>query len=141
MKDFICYLPNGKITKTGNCEDDLIVFQPQGEELVMEGIVPWSNAYVEDGIVKLMPESPGEYYIFNYDTKQWEFNQQLAISKIAYTRDTLLANGPDRINPIWWASMTEQQQNSWIQYRQALLDITSQPNYPYSVVWPIKPQE
>lgn len=66
-----------------------------------------------------------------------EYNEYLieALQK----RNALLADGPDRISPVWWEAMTLEEQQSWIDYRQALLDVTSQPNYPQEIVWPIKP--
>jgi Phage tail assembly chaperone protein len=54
-------------------------------------------------------------------------------------RDIFLREGPDRISPVWWSSMTTEEQKAWTDYRQALLDITEQPNYPQEIVWPTKP--
>jgi hypothetical protein len=36
--------------------------------------------------------------------------------------------------------MTQEQQQAWIDYRQALLDVPEQPGFPINVVWPSKPQ-
>jgi hypothetical protein len=35
--------------------------------------------------------------------------------------------------------LTAEQKAAWTVYRQALRDMTSQPNFPWSVVWPTKP--
>lgn len=44
-------------------------------------------------------------------------------------------------NPLRWDAMTEAKQNEWLEYRQALLDITLQEGFPYSIVWPTKPEQ
>lgn len=36
--------------------------------------------------------------------------------------------------------LTAEKRNEWLAYRQALRDITSQPDFPGSVVWPVKPE-
>jgi hypothetical protein len=43
---------------------------------------------------------------------------------------TQIPNGP----------LTVEQQQAWSDYRQQLRDITSQPGYPFNVVWPTPPQ-
>lgn len=55
-------------------------------------------------------------------------------------REQLLNETVDRINPIRWAEMTPQQQSDWTAYRQALLDISKQPGFPFNVQWPNKPE-
>tara|TARA_R100001510_G_scaffold36725_1_gene33168 strand:- start:3725 stop:4141 length:417 start_codon:yes stop_codon:yes gene_type:complete len=42
-------------------------------------------------------------------------------------------------NPLRWAAMSTEQQNSWASYRQALLDISEQSGFPDNVTWPTKP--
>lgn len=45
----------------------------------------------------------------------------------------------DKINPIWWEEMSQEQKNVWRTYRQALLDITDQEGFPDNVEWPVNP--
>lgn len=56
-------------------------------------------------------------------------------------RNWLLQNQVDPIvsNPLRWADMTTEEQNAWSTYRTALLDITDQAGFPYSVTWPTGP--
>lgn len=54
-------------------------------------------------------------------------------------RNGLLAD-IDRVNPIWYNSLTIEQQTSLAVYRQALLDVPAQPGFPENVTWPSKPQ-
>jgi hypothetical protein len=46
----------------------------------------------------------------------------------------------DRISGIRWEAIPEGQKEAWREYRQALLDITEQEGYPFSVIWPTAPQ-
>jgi hypothetical protein len=45
----------------------------------------------------------------------------------------------DRVNPLWYASLSAEQQTELAAYRQSLLDITDQAGYPNTIVWPKKP--
>jgi len=67
-----------------------------------------------------------------------EINTYLG-DRIRAKRDQLLKDTVDRLNPIWWNSMTPEKQTEWAVYRQDLLDITSQSGFPQNVVWPTKP--
>lgn len=43
------------------------------------------------------------------------------------------------MNPMRWNSFTDEQKTELENYRQQLLDITDQPTFPNSVVWPPRP--
>jgi hypothetical protein len=43
------------------------------------------------------------------------------------------------VNPIWYASLTTEQQTQLADYRQALLDVPAQSGFPENVSWPNKP--
>lgn len=55
-------------------------------------------------------------------------------------RDGLLAE-VDAIagNALRWATLSVKQQDAWAVYRQALLDVPQQADFPNDVVWPVKP--
>lgn len=139
MKNYIVYEDLGKILKVGYCPDIDFTLQVQGTEKIIEGIANPSTQYIDNNTVVDMPEKPQGEYRFNYSTKSWEFDRETAEKNAISKRNQLLKDGPDRISPMWWASMTEQEQQAWTFYRQALLDITSQSDYPEFIVWPIKP--
>lgn len=139
MKNFIIYNAEGKILRTGTCLDSDIRYQNGQDEYLLEGKADYATQYIENEIVVDLPTKPNGEFFFNYTTKQWEFNREVAEKKILKQRDKLLSEGPDRINPIWWNSMTPIQQQEWIYYRQALLDITDQAEYPEFVMWPQPP--
>jgi hypothetical protein len=67
---------------------------------------------------------------------------QKAAELVRYRRDYLLSRVVDPIvsNPLRWADLTPEQQQSWANYRRALLDITDQVGFPHDVIWPVKPE-
>lgn len=131
---------SGMILRTGYCPDDQFSIQAQ-ENSISEGIYPNDKYYWQDGEFINMPPKPDGFYDFDYTTKTWVLIEQQAIQSALNKRDQLLKEGPDRINPMWWESMTAEQQQQWQIYRQELLDITKQPGYPNDIIWPIKPTE
>ena len=56
-------------------------------------------------------------------------------------RDSLLQNEVDPLvtNPLRWAELTTEQQNSWTQYRTDLLNVPQQAGFPNTITWPTKP--
>tara|TARA_R110000782_G_scaffold140665_1_gene233249 strand:+ start:2123 stop:2407 length:285 start_codon:yes stop_codon:yes gene_type:complete len=56
-------------------------------------------------------------------------------------RDTMLLD-VDIIagNALRWADLDADTQSAWATYRQELLDVPQQPNFPDSVEWPTKPE-
>lgn len=139
MKNFIVYNQLGKILRYGTCEDSLFELQAHADEFVLEGTLQADNSYIDGENIVEMPNKPNGFYDFDYKTKQWVLNYDASVEDALHKRNILLAEGPDRISPVWWSSMTEKEQQAWTFYRQALLDITEQADYPEFIVWPIKP--
>lgn len=139
MKSFIVYNTEGRILRTGTCLDGDLLYQNGPDEFVIEGTANFETQYIDNNTVVDMPSKPNGEYKFNYVTKTWEFDRATAETKALAKRNQLLKEGPDRISPLWWNSMTPLQQQEWEYYRQALLDITGQADYPEFIVWPIKP--
>lgn len=139
---FSIYLPSGKILRTGSCPKQDFLLQQQDGELIIEGASNSDTQWVVDGRIADLPPRPSdsEFYYFDYASSSWVFDTTGATNRALFKRNTLLADGPDRINPLWWASMTPAQQSAWESYRQALLDITNQPGYPMTIDWPNKPE-
>jgi hypothetical protein len=87
-----------------------------------------------------MPPLPGAgKYSFDYATKEWQLEPEIVTEGlIRIERDQYLKK-IDRVNPIWYDTLTEEQKTELAEYRQALLDITTQAGFPAAVVWPLKP--
>jgi hypothetical protein len=55
-------------------------------------------------------------------------------------RDILLKETVDSVNPMRWEALTDEQKDAWRAYRQALLDVPQQEEFPNNVTWPTKPE-
>lgn len=140
MKQFLIYkTATGEILRTGLCADADISFQVQNEqETLLETTANFKLEYVVDGAVVPLPPKPGDSFVFDYTTKQWVDTR---------TNDTQWALVRDERNQKLQASDWTQLPDvpldtkaAWATYRQELRDITDQPGYPSSIVWPTPPQ-
>jgi len=77
-------------------------------------------------------------YKFDYATKAWILDTEKSIKKARDIRNEML-QVVDRVNPIWYASLTAEQQQQLQAYRLSLLAVPQQPGFPESVEWPSKP--
>jgi Phage tail assembly chaperone protein len=145
MITYINVMPNGEIVGSGVTQDGLeeFIFPVEGATTILghhvEAGSPNYYDFLAQQIVPMPPRPKGEYR-FDYALKSWVFDTAGAAKKAYAKRDELLKNGPDRISPIWWSSMTAEQQAAWSQYRQALLDVPQQAGFPADINWPTSPQ-
>ena len=67
-------------------------------------------------------------------------NERIADKK--NKRDALLSQFDAELyrNQLYWEELTPVQRLSRMEYRKALLDLTKQPSFPDSVVWPPTPK-
>ena len=117
----------------------------QAEYLVgktyIEGSFSGKDYYVENAQAVAKPVKPIgiNQYTFDYATKSWIIDLTATTNQVKLIRNNLLASNIDKVNPIWYASLSADQQTELQNYRQLLLDIPQQPGYPIDVVWPEKP--
>lgn len=130
---------SGEIVISGNAlaERDVSWMAGKGQKCIFENSGAFQ--YVSDGVIVDMPPKPSSDYIFDYTSKQWALDLKGVEKKALANRNRLLADGPDRVNPMRWASMTPVEQGEVSSYRQALLDITNQFGYPMDIEWPAIP--
>ena len=109
---------------------------------IIEGNYSSKDYYIDVNTQQPVPMPPkpvGVDSVFDYETKQWQSVIRVPTeTEIRHQRDRALGD-VDRVNPIWYNSLSEQQQTELAEYRQALLDITTQAGFPAAVVWPLKP--
>lgn len=116
---------------------------------VVENIIVLSEQDFENFIpykegIELAPQHDGEIG-WTWTESGWtqppepEIPEEELAFKIRASRDSLLISYIDTLNPIRWEFMSEEQKDAWRIYRQELLDIPQQPQFPYDVIWPIKP--
>ena len=121
-----------KIIQTNDIESQLEV----GQAYI---IGPSNDAtqYIENGALIDMPIKPDQTYKFDWSTKSWIQDYNLASNAIRSQRATLL------IGSDWTQTLnvpfSQEKQQEWAVYRQQLRDITLQSGYPYEVVWPTPP--
>lgn len=86
------------------------------------------GSYVEMGI------QPSPQHIWNWTTNVWEFDVSIAWKEVRKQRDRLIAETD-------WTQLPDVSPDAkqrYIDYRQALRDITEQPD-PLAISWPSKP--
>jgi len=141
MKYTIYNPVTGKIVRQVVVADQDQLASSLGGNQYLEGHWPDDKYYVDQGqpVEKTAnPSTQTLHYDWNPDTKAWAMNRLFSTVKSRQYRDTLLSQ-IDKINPIWYASLTAQQQQELATYRQALLDMPQQTGFPESVEWPAKP--
>ena len=99
----------------------------------------WTNTYldVSTSIVKVLPPKPSEHHVFDYATKQW-VDQRTPETEWPLVR----AERDRRLLASDWTQLPDvplTTKEAWAVYRQALRDITEQPD-PFNIVWPEPPQ-
>ena len=72
-------------------------------------------------------------------TEQINARTEERAQEVRNTRDQLLRDNVDKINPIWWNTLDNNQKNEWTIYRQALLDVPQQDEFPLNITWPNPP--
>jgi hypothetical protein len=111
-----------------------------GELSAIEGSYN-NNYYIKDGQAYLKGPDPSTAevnYYFDYATTTWRVDFEKTADSQRTIRNQLLG-AVDRINPVWYSSLTVDQQQELIAYRQALLDVPGQTGFPTQVEWPAKP--
>jgi hypothetical protein len=135
MNFTIYNLTSGEIICSGQAPDINVQIIPSGCNLIASYSNPEKD-YVIDGVVTPFPPKPGEFYVFDYGTKQWVPDQTAADTAARAQRNGLLAASD-------WTQMPDVEistKTQWAAYRQALRDVTDQPGYPFNIIWPTPPQ-
>jgi len=66
---------------------------------------------------------------------------EVAAQAVRSERDIKLSSEVDAIagNALRWAALDTETQSAWAAYRQALLDVPQQADFPHDVMWPTRP--
>ena len=95
--------------------------------------------------VEIAPQHDGNIgWIWNgsgwTDPSDPGITEEQLTEQIRKKRNKALKRVIDNMNAVRWETLTQQQKDEYIVYRQALLDIPQQTNFPYNVIWPTPPQ-
>ena len=137
MKYTIYSSETGKIEKSVVVPSHMIDMQYDPEfQGVLEGSFDDSAFYVESGQPVAMPTKPSPHHIFDYTTKQW-VDPRTPETEWPLVRDKrnrlLTASDWTQLPDVPLAT-----KEAWSVYRQALRDVTLQPD-PFNIVWPAPP--
>lgn len=141
MKTATFYDNQGKILGTISSDDDNIVEQGFYGYACVEGHFS-NDYYIDNGKPCLKPADPSTAalpYSFDYETKTWFPDIQAQCRQQRQLRDSLLAE-IDAIPPAQYAAFGESKRAQIQFYRQCLLDVPQQANFPGQIEWPAKPQ-
>lgn len=127
---------SGIITSRVNNTNQII-----GRKYVAGNYQPGQYYVIRDQVKPLPPKPAGQSYvqwIWELSTESWQYDPKRTESEARRLRQDLFAF-VDKVSPMWYASMSPEQQAETQAYRQAILDLTDQPGWPRSVSWPVKP--
>lgn len=82
------------------------------------------------------PNPPTLNHRWNAKLRTWELDLEQEASTIRYKRSELLGKTDWTQSP----DVPLATKDAWATYRQALRDITEQPDYPLNVIWPNSPK-
>lgn len=138
MKYSIYDLTTGRIDKVISCPESLLQYQYNSNT---QGVI---NEYLQDdqffvdsnGTPQQIPIKPSENHIFDYTLKQWVDPRTPATEWpiVRAERDrSLQASDWTQLPDVPLAT-----KEAWAAHRQALRDVTLQPD-PFNIVWPTPP--
>lgn len=138
MKKFIRHSIDGRILSINSCLDDDLIKQPGYPSEIME--IPFDleidlkSHFVCEGVVTKLPKCPSENYDFDLASRTWVPNTIKEWDYVRSKRQELLMSTD-------WTQLPDvplETKTAWATYRQALRDVTEQPD-PFNIVWPEKP--
>jgi hypothetical protein len=94
--------------------------------------------YIQDQTAVAKSPKPGPEYSYNYTDHVWEIDIDYLTLHSRIARDRALAE-IDAVSPVRYASLNSDQQIEIQTYRQLLLDVPQQSDFPTAIAWPTKP--
>ena len=135
---YTIYNSSGEIVSTLTAgESETAAANLEGKTYI-DGYYSADEYYIADSQPVAKGSKPSDLHLFDYNTKTWIIDELKVSMTIRSQRDHLLSI-IDKINPIWYSTLTYEQQQELINYRQALLDVPQQSGFPQTITWPIQP--
>ena len=88
---------------------------------------------------------PSVHHEYNYETSTWILNESLLhtdmAAEIRDIRNRRLRSEVDMIagNTLRWNELSSEKKEEWSKYREDLLNVPQQNDFPLSISWPSKP--
>jgi hypothetical protein len=132
---------NGKILSNGTAVRSETLSDFLNDKAWIEGTYN-GNEYYIDGTTPVKippkPQSINTVYYFDFDSKEWKIDMIKTERTVRTVRDRGLSL-IDRMNPIWYDTLSDAKKQELKDYRRALLDLTDQPDFPINIMWPDTP--
>jgi hypothetical protein len=139
--NYTAYNPaTGQIIYNINLSHESLINLNLAGHTYIEGQYSSDQYYIEDGQPVTLPDRPAtnHQYQFDWTSKSWIIDTDHSSVVYRQQRNDLLVQ-IDRVNPVWYSSLTADQQAELVAYRQHLLDVPQQAGFPTDVEWPAKP--
>lgn len=138
MKYTIFYNTTGEILRVIDCDESQLNVQYNAiNESYITGEYSDEQYYIENNVAVQKPTQPSYYYVFDYNTKQW-VDTRTNETQLTFIRE----ERNRRLQATDWTQLADIPQATkelWEPYRQALRDVTLQPDL-FNIVWPTPPQ-
>ena len=111
--------------------DVLVVFEEIPEELPFTATPNDTHEHGRNLYAEILAGNYGE--IAPYPEAREAANIRFIRDELLLALDAIVSN------PLRWASFSQETQQAYTVYRQALLDVPQQAGFPWNVTWPTKP--
>lgn len=132
----------GQILCSGFCPDnaDMSAFRGKNILLTDDASISFGTHRYSSSQKKFvrLPEKPNAYCCFDYKSNEWVFDYKMAWFPVTAKRNQLLQESDWTELPSARERLGEEMYQKWMDYRQALRDVTKQPD-PLNIVWAVKP--
>lgn len=113
---------------------------PQGSYIL--GTWDAEQYKINHGQPVALPAKPATlgYLVWQFDhaQQQWQLDRPRSIAQARAQRDQRLS-AVDRVNPLWYATLSDDRKAQLAAYRSDLLAVPQQPGFPAVIEWPTKP--
>jgi|APGre2960657404_1045060.scaffolds.fasta_scaffold01239_6 hypothetical protein len=105
---------------------------------------PPSFDYATQECVRVNPTLQGEEWVETWEIKEITEEEKARrteerAAQVRATRASLLLQNVDSIGHIRWSLLSDEEKETVLAYRQALLEVPEQEEFPWNVVWPEPP--
>lgn len=138
MKATIFKQTTGQILRVIDVPEDFVANNIQSGEDWIEGLYLDDEFYIQNRLPVQIPTKPSAHHVFDFAAKQWvdPRTNETEWRNVRQKRDTKLRDSDWTQIPD--SALAAQKKQEWATFRQALRDITNQPD-PFNISWPAKP--
>jgi hypothetical protein len=143
VKSIAIYNQQGRIDRLLSCPENLIAANIQAGEFWLEASenISDSTHRVVDNAFLPYPPKPESYFVWDWSSNQWvdPRTTETQWPIVRQKRNQLLQQSDWTDTASALARLGQELYNQWQTYRQALRDVTDQPD-PFNITWPTPPQ-